>query len=467
MLEYFTYKKVKKHQHEKKPRGKGRETLVQTPPPLLNEEDERFLERIMSAEGTPPPLPARPTLGAEAGDVTGNVSQMVVHDKEGPNKHHHHHHHSNSEDIGKGREGKPADSKKENTFAGFLGRKFTKRGQRPDLKPKQNVPAQEAGREEDDLTSILDDLDLSATNNRAFSLSAESQDLVKKFNVIFKDMINGVPTAYDDLVHLLNDSEGTLSRNYEKMPGFLQKLITQLPDKLTKNIAPELLAVAAESQGHHASGSAAAAGGAGLAGAAKSFFTASTLKDLVTKPGAVMGAFKAIMNALKLRWPAFLGTNVLLSLGLFILISFFWYCHKRGREVRIERENAPVDPNGRIIEIVDDGSRTSSGSSPHGRQHHSSDDRDHDSEDDAAMLRRRARRAAHEKEKEERRRKEEPERDREDGSRRHSRHRSVSGSRPSHSRQGSNRLQPEDHEGKRSRSSRGTRESRDKRDKRR
>jgi hypothetical protein len=173
------------------------------------------------------------------------------------------------------------------------------------------VSAPEDQREEDDLTSILDDLDLTATNNRAFSLSAESQELVRKFNVVFKDLINGVPTAYDDLVGLLNDSDGTLSKNYEKMPSFLQKLVTSLPDKLTKSLAPELLAVAAESQGLKAG--AASAGGAGL----KSFFTPSTLKDLVTKPGAVMGAFKAIMNALKLRWPAFMGTNVLLSLGLF------------------------------------------------------------------------------------------------------------------------------------------------------
>jgi hypothetical protein len=41
------------------------------------------------------------------------------------------------------------------------------------------------------------------------------------------------------------------------------------------------------------------------------------LKDLVTKPGAVVSLLKAIMNALKLRWPAFMGTNVLLSLALF------------------------------------------------------------------------------------------------------------------------------------------------------
>merc|ERR1711939_346319 len=69
--------------------------------------------------------------------------------------------------------------------------------------------------------------------------------------------------------------------------------------------------------------------------------------------GAVVSMLKAIMNALKLRWPAFMGTNVLLSLGLFVLLFVFWYCHKRGREVRLERE-AKVDSEGRIIELDDD-----------------------------------------------------------------------------------------------------------------
>jgi hypothetical protein len=105
---------------------------------------------------------------------------------------------------------------------------------------------------------------------------------------------------------LLDDSQGTLAKSYDHLPSFLQKLITQLPTKLTGSLAPELLAVATE---------AAAAGG--LGGAAKSFLKISTLKDLVTKPGAVVGLLKTIMNALKLRWPAFMGTNVLLSLGLF------------------------------------------------------------------------------------------------------------------------------------------------------
>jgi hypothetical protein len=178
------------------------------------------------------------------------------------------------------------------------------------------VPPSEASKEEDDINRVLDDLNLAAVNNRAFSISKESQELVQKFTVILKDLVNGVPTAYDDLVTLLNDSQGTLARQYDHLPGFLQKLITQLPNKLTGNLAPELLAVATEAQALNL-GAAAASTGGGLAGAAKAFFKPNSLKDLVTKPGAVVSLLKAIMNALKLRWPAFMGTNVLLSLGLF------------------------------------------------------------------------------------------------------------------------------------------------------
>jgi hypothetical protein len=106
-----------------------------------------------------------------------------------------------------------------------------------------------------------------------------------------------------------------LAKQYDHLPNFLQKLITQLPNKLTSNLAPELLAVATEAQALNMAGAASARGG--FAGAAKSFLKPSSLKDLVTKPGAVVSLLKAIMNALKLRWPAFMGTNVLLSLALF------------------------------------------------------------------------------------------------------------------------------------------------------
>jgi hypothetical protein len=317
MLEYFTYKKVKKHQAEKKA-----ERGVQTP--ILNEEDENFLERVISAEGTPPPLPERPhEVGPEAGDLTGNDSQIVAHNG-GPVDEEH-------KGKGKGNE-KPKDTKKSSRFS-ILSRVGTKKARRPVLPPCfwQNLTSSsqdkklspneavvtpaEASKEEDDINKVLDDLNLAAVNNRAFSISKESQELVQKFTVILKDLVNGVPTAYDDLVGLLNDSQGTLAKQYDHLPNFLQKLITQLPNKLTSNLAPELLAVATEAQALNMAGAASARGG--FAGAAKSFLKPSSLKDLVTKPGAVVSLLKAIMNALKLRWPAFMGTNVLLSLSLF------------------------------------------------------------------------------------------------------------------------------------------------------
>lgn len=36
-----------------------------------------------------------------------------------------------------------------------------------------------------------------------------------------------------------------------------------------------------------------------------------------------------------------------------VLLFVFWYCHKRGRETRLEREKT-VDSSGRVIELRDD-----------------------------------------------------------------------------------------------------------------
>jgi hypothetical protein len=67
------------------------------------------------------------------------------------------------------------------------------------------------------------------------------------------------------------------------------------------------------------------------------------------------------MNALKVRWPAFMGTNVIWSLALFLLLFVLWYCHKRGKEERLEREKSElaaatgvVDGSDRIEELPDD-----------------------------------------------------------------------------------------------------------------
>ena len=131
---------------------------------------------------------------------------------------------------------------------------------------------------------------------------------------MLKDLVNGVPTAYGDLESLLTNSEGQLQRTYKHLPPWLQKLVEQLPSKMTKTIGPEMLAASAEKHGVNSKYANMAAHGAEKAGLK---IKVPSLKDLVTKPGAVAGMLKAIMNFLKLRFPAFLGMNVLYSLALF------------------------------------------------------------------------------------------------------------------------------------------------------
>jgi hypothetical protein len=301
-------KMVKKQQAENRA-----EAEVQSP--VLTEEDENFLERIVSAGGPPPALPERPVSrppelperptvpNCEAGDSTNNDEQMVVYNEAGAKAE------AKAEEKaqrpkGKGKENvKDKGKKKSHRFS------FLRRSKKSDdgLKPTTDVPKKEAEKEEDDISRVLDELNLAAVNNRAFSISKESQKLVQEFTVILKDLVNGVPTAYDDLVKLIENSSDTLSKNYEQLPSFLKKLVASLPQKFTSSLAPELLAVATEAQAF-------ASPKGGLASKAKGFLN---LKDLVAKPGAVAGMLKAIMNALKMRWPAFMGTNVLLSLGLF------------------------------------------------------------------------------------------------------------------------------------------------------
>ena len=115
MMEYFAVKKLRKHQAEKRAQAG-----VQSP--VLDQEDEKFLQRIVSAEGTPPPLPERPHgLGMEAGDPTGNTSQMVVHDGSGVAQETEKQ--DNHKDKGKGKE---KDGKKSNRLS-FIQRTFTKK----------------------------------------------------------------------------------------------------------------------------------------------------------------------------------------------------------------------------------------------------------------------------------------------------------------------------------------------------
>jgi hypothetical protein len=174
------------------------------------------------------------------------------------------------------------------------------------------VPAEEADKEKEDITHILDQLNLSAVNNRAFSFSKESQKLMAQFTQILKDIVNGVPTAYDDLEKLLTNSDKQLNEMFNKMPPFLQNLVKSLPSKMTASLAPGLMAAMSEKPGADGKMAAQATGSQ-----RKEKRKVPTLKNLV-KGDVVVGMLKSILNFLKLRFPALIsGTNVLLSLAVF------------------------------------------------------------------------------------------------------------------------------------------------------
>ncbi|OAA56935.1 hypothetical protein SPI_07316 [Niveomyces insectorum RCEF 264] len=124
----------------------------------------------------------------------------------------------------------------------------------------------------------------------AVALTAESAALVRRFVVVLQDLVRGVPTAADDMRHLLDDRDGVLERGFARLPASLRS-----------------------------GAAAAAAASPGL------------LLPLLTKPGALVKVLKALVNVLKLRWPAFVGTNVLWSVALFCAYTspfFFFFSFK-------------------------------------------------------------------------------------------------------------------------------------------
>ena len=347
-MEYFNYIKGKTHHDH----------LGKTEAPVLSEEDEAFLHRIAS-EGTPPPLPERPQDFSVAGETSGNDAQIAL---------------MNGaqniplpdvpdtpdgilapvEDEIDGKRKEKETVKQKRPFRWSFLRRDSRDNKRknkevtatdlmsaaeslkpPDAKLNEDgiVSDHEAKKEEEEMTEVLDHLNLAAVNNRVFSISKESQDLLHKlvqsslersnplsnfymnrFTLVFKDLVNGVPTAYDDLESLLTNSENQIQRTYAHLPSFLQDIIEKLPSKMTTSIGPEMLAAAAEKQGLHSKHTDKAASAAEKMGLK---VRVPSLKDLVTKPGAVAGMLRAVMNFLKIRFPAFLGMNVLYSLALF------------------------------------------------------------------------------------------------------------------------------------------------------
>jgi hypothetical protein len=340
-MEYINYIKAKAHVS----RAHKSET------PVLSEEDEAFLNHITSDEN-PPPLPARPHITdlPVAGDTQGNDAQVALLDgaqnialPATPDE--------TSEEKSWTPEASSKQSPSKRSTWSWLRRDSRSRQatadglqdiadkmKGPDAVPNEDdiVDEKEAKKEEEDMMIVLERLNLAAVNNRVFSISDETQELLRKFNQIFKDLINGVPTAYGDLESLLTNGDKQLQKTYNSLPSFLQKLIEQLPSTFTKGLAPTMMAAAAERAEKNGINMQTAGKAAGVA--KKMGFKTPALKDLVGKPGAIAGMIRSIMAFLRARFPAFMGMNVLWSLALFILLFVFWYCHKRGREDRLEKE---------------------------------------------------------------------------------------------------------------------------------
>lgn len=175
--------------------------------------------------------------------------------------------------------------------------------------------SEEAKKEQEDMAAVLEQLNLAAVNNRVFSISDETHELLRKFSLIFKDLINGVPTAYNDLESLLRNSDQQLQKSYDSLPGFLKKLIAQLPEKMKETIAPQMMAAAAAAASQSAPTSANAANASTTTKAKKSRIPG--LKDIVGRPGAIAGMLRSIITFLRARFPLFLGMNVIWSLALF------------------------------------------------------------------------------------------------------------------------------------------------------
>lgn len=305
-------------------------TASKSDTPVLSEEDERFLDHITSQEN-PPPLPARPVLttpeirdaqvalmdGADnipLPETPNEVTKELVAEPDSEA--------TATDDV--------SPSKAKTTWS-WLRRdsREVRVQQREDTasgldaiaanlrkaEAEDSDDTKEAQREEEDMTVVLERLNLAAVNNRVFSISDDTQELLEKFNLVFKDLVNGVPTAYDDLESLLTNGDRQLQKTFNSLPSFLQKLIEKLPETMTKGFAPEMMAAASE----RATKSGINMNNAGKAAAAasKMGFKTPSLKELVGKPAAITSMLRSIIGYLRARFPAFMGMNVLWSLALF------------------------------------------------------------------------------------------------------------------------------------------------------
>ncbi|OQO07786.1 hypothetical protein B0A48_06577 [Cryoendolithus antarcticus] len=220
-------------------------------------------------------------------------------------------------------------------------------------------------KQEKEVSVLLDNLSLSSINNRVFSFSADSQKYYDRFTQCLKDVMNGAPTAYEDMDKLMKEAGPTLEKKFESMPPFVQRLVKSLPAKLGGTMGPELLAMASEKPGNDMKVKMEKANKSGD----PSIQAAETdsdpkkkqktkipgLKSLVSGQGMVASMLRNIVTFLRVRFPFLVGTtNVVMSLAVFILMFVFWYCHKRGKEVRLAKEQAALKEGDGAADVAEE-----------------------------------------------------------------------------------------------------------------
>ncbi|AEO60601.1 hypothetical protein MYCTH_2309963 [Thermothelomyces thermophilus ATCC 42464] len=336
---------------------------------LLNDEDEEFLERLVSndneddEDGPPPPLPPRPktpdlvwddsesfrvsrseeglTTTAPAATATAATTTTTKTTTKKPNRlsriFHRKHSTSTTLTVPSSTAAEVTPEEADREWAD-LNRVLSPLGIEPadpDSPDAPNKGAKNSSSTNTTTTTTTKAGKTSRTKAAALTASAEIQSLLRQFVVVLKDIMRGAPTAVDDLTALLDGRNDVLRRGFEKLPSSMQKLVTQLPKKLTSSLGPDVLAAAAEARGLKKEDT--------DAGGLARFLMPKTLNDLVLTPAIVKSMLKAIVNTLKVRWPAFVGTNVLWSAAVFLLLFVLWYFHKRGKEEREKREKEAAE----------------------------------------------------------------------------------------------------------------------------
>ncbi|KAF3930926.1 hypothetical protein ABW19_dt0208110 [Dactylella cylindrospora] len=333
MLEYLSYRKFKKHKEAKEAGAKE----------VLDSKDEKYFEGLVddpqaqevplqaSSGDTITPSSSSPAGGATPAETTPSTSEANATPKK-------HTWRDTVSEYATDTYEKAKQVKIREQLPAFLQKKEKDPAQEGESPKKEKKDKKGKGKskeeeeyyaeltaEEKELHDALDALSIAAQDGKAFSLSADTRALLQRFTQILKDMVNGVPTAYDDLISLFETKSKQIEELFESTPGFVKSLAKKLPSAL--GLTEKAL------EAEEGAGSA-----AGLAAQAATL-SIPTLKQLVTKPSAVTNALKTVVNAIKLRFPGIaLGTNVIISMALFVLLFVFWYCYKRGKEVRLEKE---------------------------------------------------------------------------------------------------------------------------------